>query len=62
MVRMEATKYEVTIKMEVASLGVISSLLSDIQGILCSEFAEGSITTIDGDSVRWDVKPTRVES
>lgn len=58
---MKATKYEVTIRMEVLSLDAIQGLLSEVSGNLDSEFTQGSLVNEDGDCASWDVKKTEVE-
>ena len=58
---MKATKYTVSINIEVLSLDAVDSLLIHVMGQLGNEFTRGSLTADDGDHVEWDFTATNVK-
>lgn len=58
---MKATKYTLTITIEVLSLDSVPGLLRKVEGELDEEVVSGSATMEDGDSVEWASVSTPVE-
>lgn len=58
---MQATKYTVTIELEVLSLDVVPGLLMEVEGIMSNENRTGSLLKEDGDCVKWGTKSERVD-
>ena len=53
---MKATKYTMTITVEVLSLDSVSALLSHIRDEIDNEVIQGKLTMSDGDTVAWQVE------
>lgn len=51
---MQATKYKVTVEVEVLSLDVVPSLLTEIANNIDNENISGSLLKDDGDSCKWE--------
>jgi hypothetical protein len=58
---MKATKYSMTVKVEVLSIDVIPQLLADVQHAIRGEDVEGMLRASDGDEVSWSLKSEQVE-
>jgi hypothetical protein len=52
---MKATKYTMSITVEVLSIDSINGLLTTLQEELHGEFTRGSLTADDGDTITWTV-------
>jgi len=57
---MKATKYTVTIKIEVLSLNVIPSITSQAIEQIRSEFVSGQLQANDGDTITWKTEQQQV--
>ena len=53
---MNATKYTMTIVVEVLSIDSIPALINRVSAAVMSEALEGTLTMNDGDSVSWSVE------
>lgn len=58
---MQATKYTVTIEIEVLSLDSVEALIYETANIMSNENRTGSLLKEDGDFVKWGVKSERVD-
>lgn len=58
---MQATKFTVTVEIEVLSLDVVPGLLHEVAGIIINENRTGSLLKEDGDFVKWGTKSDRVD-
>lgn len=57
---MKATKYLVTVQVEVLSLDAVPGLLNAAREQMEHEFTEGKLEADDGDTVAWNVHPLLV--
>ena len=58
---MQATKFTVTIEIEVLSLDVVPGLLSEAASVMANENRTGSLLKEDGDFVKWGTKSERID-
>lgn len=58
---MQATKFTVTVEVEVLSLDVVPGLLNEVANIMLGENRSGSLLKEDGDFVKWGTKSERVD-
>ena len=58
---MQATKYTVTIEVEVLSLDSVRALVFEVINVMDNENRTGSLLKEDGDFVKWGVKSERVD-
>ena len=58
---MQATKFTVTVEVEVLSLAVVPGLLNEVAAIMLDENRSGSLLKEDGDFVKWSTKGERVD-
>jgi hypothetical protein len=58
---MQATKFTVTVEVEVLSLDVVPGLLDEVAEIIRRENRSGSLLKEDGDCVKWGTKGERVD-
>ena len=58
---MKATKYTVTIKIEVLSMYSVAGLLAEVNECIEKESQKGLIMKDDGDEVTWDTETNAVE-
>jgi hypothetical protein len=58
---MQATKFTVTVEIEVLSLEVVPSLLCEVTDNIRAENRSGSLLKEDGDHIQWGVKSERVD-
>lgn len=58
---MQANKFTVTIEIEVLSLDVVPSMLSEVTDIISHENRTGSLLKEDGDFIKWGTKSERVD-
>jgi len=58
---MKATKYIITLTMEMLSIDVVPSLLQKAILEISDEYNNGSLTAEDGDSIQWVTKQEPVE-
>lgn len=58
---MQATKFTVTVEVEVLSMDVVPSLLTEVAEIIRNENRTGSLLKEDGDFVKWGTKGERVD-
>lgn len=58
---MQATKYTVTVEVEVLSLDAVPALLGEVASIMQLENRSGSLLKEDGDFIKWGTKGERVD-
>lgn len=58
---MKAQKTTVEIKIEVLSIDVLDSLLSEMKTLINKEVENGKLTFNDGDSIKWNTTRKDVE-
>jgi len=58
---MKATKFTVTVTVEVLSMDCIHALLMEANANIMNEFTNGSVTADDGDTVTWVTHKKEVE-
>ena len=58
---MQATKYTVTVEVEVLSLDAVPALLEEVASIMQRENQSGSLLKEDGDFIKWGTKGERVD-
>lgn len=58
---MQATKFTVTIEVEVLSLDSVPGLLHEVAATMSGENRGGSLLKEDGDFVKWGTKSERVD-
>ena len=58
---MQATKFTVTIEVEVLSLDAVPALVQEVASIMAQENRTGSLLKEDGDFVKWGTKSERVD-
>lgn len=58
---MHATKYTVTVVINVLSMDSVSALLEEVQDGIYSETTDGSIHKSDGDEVKWTTESNKVK-
>ena len=58
---MQATKFTVTIEVEVLSLDAVPALVVEVAAIMRGENRSGSLLKEDGDFVKWGTKGDRVD-
>lgn len=58
---MQATKYTVTVEVEVLSLDAVPALLGEVASIMQHENRSGSLLKEDGDFIKWGTKGERVD-
>lgn len=58
---MQATKFTLTVEVEVLSLDAAPALLHEVAGIITNENRTGALLKEDGDCVKWSVKSERVD-
>ncbi len=57
---MKATKYDVTVKVEVLDMNSVVGMLAKVICELDDEFANGKVTAVDGDTVGWKIETKEV--
>ena len=58
---MRATKYTITVEVEVLSTDSVCALLSEVAESYSKETTGGRIHKADGDEVKWDTSQAQVE-
>lgn len=58
---MKATKYMVTIELEVLHLDTVPGLVIEVVEIMRNENSSGSLIKEDGDQIKWGTKGVPVE-
>ena len=58
---MQATKYKITVDIEVLSLDSVPGLLVEVAGIIRNENRAGSILKEDGDFCKWGASSERID-
>ena len=58
---MQATKYTVTIEVEVLSMDSVPGLINEVAQIMDRENRTGSLLKEDGDYVKWGSKSERID-
>lgn len=58
---MQATKFTVTIEVEVFSMDTVPGLVQEVAQVMSNENRTGSLLKEDGDYVKWGTKSKRVD-
>lgn len=58
---MQATKFKMTVEVEVLSLNAVPALLCEVASIIGNENRAGSLLKEDGDFCKWGASSERVD-